>query len=328
MLSTSARLMVLFALCVSIHGNLENVNQGAAGEAKKCLHNGLTERVGNFSIELLYHTSKFHQKGSNLIMSPFTVWTALAVISEGATGLTARQINHALRITAKHRNATRNSFQSISKWLQVKTDTVEMTKVNAIYMDQQRLLQKDFQETVENIYKMQVVPLDFTDTVKTAQVINEAVSNATHGRISRLVEGSQFGDSPMILTSALFFKGEWKSPFNATETKVMPFYDSVGNIIGNVNMMYNRYTYAYANIRKLQARVIEIPYGNEDRMSMLIMVPHSNVSLENMFFNFAKVPLDELFEELKISKEEYEDSEVDCYIPRFKIESSLDLSNV
>ena len=132
----------------------------------------------------------------------------------------------------------------------------------------------------------------------------------------------------MVLTSGLYFRGQWTLPFNASSTMRMPFFNSKSEKIGEVNMMYNRNTYPFANIQELKARVIEIPYGVENRLSMLIMLPHPGVSVEDMFFNFYRVTLDRIFEELKIAKEEYGDDEVDCFIPRFKIESNLDLTEI
>ncbi|XP_049881050.1 serine protease inhibitor 77Ba-like [Pectinophora gossypiella] len=320
-------LLVLF--CASfVYGQKNTTESAPELGIPTNLHNGLTERIGNFSIELLFHTSKQQNKGVNLILSPITVWTVLAVISEGASGNTVAQINNALRISSKHRTAVRTGFQTIYEYLQVNTTTVELAKVNAIFMDQRKLLQTDFQSLAESVYKTKVVPLDFTDGVKTADTINQAVSKVTHGRIPKLVDSNYFGDTAMILTSALYFKGQWKVPFNASSTVKMPFYNGTGQQVGEVNMMYNRFTYPFANIKELQARVIELPYGKEDRLSMLIMLPHPGVLLENMFLNFAKVPLDTVFKELRVSKEEYAEDEVDCFLPRFKIESNLDLTNV
>lgn len=292
------------------------------------LHDGLTERIGNFSIELLYHTSKSQPKGKNLILSPITVWTVLAVISEGSTGNTAKQINTALRITTKGRAATRTGFQNIYEWLEVNTTTIEIAKVNAAFVRNDGLLLPDFKDLAETVYKTNIMPLDFNDGEKTAKTINEKISKATRGRIPKLVEGNDFSDTKMILTSALYFKGQWTIPFNASSTTKMPFYNTNSTKIGEVNMMYGRSTYPFALIKELQARVIELPYGKENRLSMLIMLPNPGVSLENMFFNFAKVPLDTVFSELRLAKEEFGDDEVDCFIPRFKIESSLDMTEI
>ncbi|KAJ8708440.1 hypothetical protein PYW07_010565 [Mythimna separata] len=292
------------------------------------LHNGLTEKIGNFSIEVLFHTSKTLQDGQNFIMSPITVWSVLAVIAEGAAGNTRNEINNLLRLSVRNRDSTRTGFKNITQWLQVNTNTVKLAKVNAIFVDKERLPIHDFQETAKEFYQTEMITLDFKESVQSANLLNNYIANFTRGKIPNLVDPSYFQDTQMVLTSALYFKGQWTMPFNSSSTVKMPFYDTNGQKIGDVNMMYNRHTYPFSNIRELQARVIELSYGNENRLSMVIMLPNPGVSLEDMFANFKKVNLDTFFEELRVSKEEYSDDEVDCFIPRFKIKSDLDLTNV
>lgn len=319
--------IVIFVFCVALcYG--QPVNYTSPIENATGLHNRLTEKIGNFSIEVLFHTSKSLQNGQNFIMSPITVWSALAVIAEGAAGNTRNQINNVLRLSYRNQESTQTGFRNITQWLQVNTKTVKLAKINAIFVNKERLLEKDFIETAKNYYQTEVIPLDFNETVQSANRLNAFISNFTHGKIPNLVDPSYFQGTQMVLTSALYFKGQWTVPFNASSTMKMPFYDSQGQKIGDINMMYNRHTYPFSNIRELQARVIELPYGNENRLSMLIMLPNPGVSLENMFSNFKNVNLDTFFEELRVSKEEYSDDEVDCLIPRFKIQSDIDLTNV
>lgn len=325
----SAYILVILSALVLIYG--QNIPLAPIAAAPNIvptyLPNGLTERVGNFSIELLYHTSK-KQQGTNLILSPITVWTVLAVIAEGASGDTAAQINTAIRISNRNKNFTQQGFKDIYQWLNVNTNTVELAKVNAIFIEQTRLLLKDFKELAEDVYKTKVLSLDFKDNQKAAEAINQGVSQFTRGRITHLVEPSNLDETSLFVISSLYFKGRWTVPFNKTSTVRMPFLNSNGQKTGEVNMMYNRYNYPFANIKELQARVIEIPYGVENRLSMLIMLPNPNVSLENMFYNFASVPLDTVFKELRLSKEDYSEEEVDLFLPRFKINTDLDMSNI
>ncbi|PZC71705.1 hypothetical protein B5X24_HaOG212604 [Helicoverpa armigera] len=321
--------IVFIVSCVALcYGKSLDTSVADAASNATVLHSGLSEKIGNFSIEVLFHTSKTLQDGENFIMSPITVWSVLSVIAEGASGTTRKEINNLLRLSVRNRDATRIGFRNITQWLQVNTNTVQLAKINAIFVDKDRLPLQDFQEIAKYYYQTETVPLDFKDSEKAASVLNGAISNITHGKIPHMVDASYFQGTQMVSTSALYFKGQWTVPFNSSSTTKMPFYDTHGQKMGEVNMMYNRYTYPFSNIKALQARVIELPYGSENRLSMIIMLPNPGVSLEDMFANFKTVNLDTFFEELRLSKEEYSDDEVDCFIPRFKIKSDLDLTNV
>lgn len=290
------------------------------------LHHGLTERIGNFSLELLYHTAQSQPKGTNLIISPITVWTVLAVIAEGASERTLRQINRSIRVTAKTRATIRKDYQNIIEWLKVNTTTVELQKFNALFVDELSYPLIDFQMAAKQ-YDTRMIPVNFTDPEKTSKLINTLISTVTHNRIPEIIDRSAVENSNLVLLSAMYFKGQWTVPFKASLTKQEPFFDSNGNRIGYVNMMYNRFTYPFANIKALQARVLEIPYGKYNRLSMLVMLPYPGVTLNQMFYNLGNISLDTVFDELKISKEDYGDDEVDCYFPRFKIETSLSLQD-
>ncbi|CAH2058029.1 unnamed protein product, partial [Iphiclides podalirius] len=305
---------ILFALCHS---------QGKVNQTS--LHHGLTERIGNFSIELLYHSTATQKNVQNLVISPFTVWTVLAVIAEGASENTLKQISHAIRVAPRLRAQTRQEFRNIAQWLQVNTTTVNLEKFNAIFVDERKLPLPDF-VSIANQYETKMIKLNFTGSY-TSELINTAINNVTHGKIPHLTDSSDFAEAQMVLTSALYFKGQWTMPFNTSSTSKQPFFDSNGKKIGEVKMMYNRNNYPFANIMELNARVIELPYGKENRLSMLVMLPNPGVSVQDMFLNFNNVPIDVIFENLKLSTEEYGDDEVDCFLPRFKIESNLDLTD-
>ncbi|XP_063634567.1 serine protease inhibitor 77Ba-like [Cydia splendana] len=316
-------LCACFVLCFGQNHGVKGHNEP---EYPTNLHNGLSEATGNFSVELLYHAAK-RQGKQNLILSPITAWTVLAVTSEGALGSTRTQLVSALRIK-RNRTVTRHDFQEIARWLVVNTTTVHLAKFNGIFVDKSKSLEDDFRQSSKAFYDTQTVDLDFRNSAATAATINGAVSSATKGRIPKLVDESNLSDAQMIITSAVYFKGQWTAPFNVSSTTKQNFYNSNGTKIGEVNMMYNRYTYPFANIKEIQARVIELPYGVENRLSMLLMLPNPGITLEDMFLNFKKVPLDTVFQEMKLSQEEYSDDEIDCFIPRFKIDSSLELNEI
>lgn len=62
-------------------------------------------------------------------------------------------------------------------------------------------------------------------------------------------------------------------PFDQSNTKEEAFFDENGNKLGDVNMMYQKGTFGYAAHAELMAHVLELPYGNENRLSMYILLP-------------------------------------------------------
>lgn len=63
------------------------------------------------------------------------------------------------------------------------------------------------------------------------------------------------------MLSTLFFKGQWKLPFNKTATHIEPFYDEMKNKIGEVMMMYQSGPFPYARVDALHAHAVQLNYG-------------------------------------------------------------------
>ncbi|CAK1547635.1 unnamed protein product [Leptosia nina] len=292
---------------------------------KTNLNSELSNKIGNFSVDFIGRTLASEAPNANLIFSPITLWTVLGVIAEGAAGRTLKQVCDVLRIKPEDRPNVRATFRTIQKYLVVTTSTVELKKLNIMFVDKKLSPKKNF-SNISSAYDVSFAPLNFSAPQQTADFVNQRVNAFTKGRITELVNSKDLLQSHMILTSALYFKGQWTYKFDESSTTLRPFYDSNGNKMGEVNMMTNRHTFPFANIGAIQARVLELPYGKENRLSLLIMLPYPNVSVKDMFNNLHNYSLDMMFGDIATSVKEFPDDEIIVYLPRFKIESELDLT--
>jgi serine protease inhibitor len=147
------------------------------------------------------------------------------------------------------------------------------------------------------------------------------------------------------MLSGIHFQGSWKSVFNTSSTKQMPFFDyKQERRLGQVRMMFQRGNFAYTAIQDIGAYILELPYaakssnnrnsgGNsdpssivyEDRVSMIVVQPKKGQEIYTTIDNINKYGMERLFKELKKVKEEYEDDEVEVFLPRFETETSLNL---
>lgn len=74
----------------------------------------------------------------------------------------------------------------------------------------------------------------------------------------------------------------------------------------------------------LNASIVELPYGDDNRISMLLLYPHS--SLADVFQNLRTANIREIHRLL--SEDEDERGEVRLTLPKFKIDSDLELRTV
>ncbi len=85
-------------------------------------------------------------------------------------------------------------------------------------------IKKEFVEKIENFYASNIKNVDFTKPDEAIDTINQFVKEKTNGIIPTLFEeGTLDALSKLVLVNAIYFKGEWKFPFDAEKTKPMNF---------------------------------------------------------------------------------------------------------
>lgn len=150
------------------------------------------------------------------------------------------------------------------------------------------------------------------------------------------------------MLSGIHFQGSWKNVFNTSSTKPAQFYDyKQERVLGNVRMMFQRGNFAYTAIQDIGAYILELPYAPakssnnrnsgggansdpssvayEDRISMIVVLPKKGQELFVTIDKVNQFGMERLYKELKKVKEEYEDDEVEVFLPRFETTTSLNL---
>lgn len=91
-------------------------------------------------------------------------------------------------------------------------------------------------------------------------------------------------------------------------------------------MMFQRGVFSYTGISDLDAHVLELPYGKENRLSMIILLPRKGVHLSTVIERLPKYGINRIVTELRNADREFEDDEVEIYIPRFTITADFTLN--
>ncbi|GAB0091639.1 Serine protease inhibitor 77Ba [Sergentomyia squamirostris] len=254
----------------------------------------------------------------NFILSPFSAWSLIVLLVEGSGGRTLEEIERVLGLP-NNIAYVRDGYRQIRNALHVNTSTMEISTTHVMFSDINSTIYPDFQQTIQRLYRTDVISVNYLPSLTAAKIIHGYVSRATQGRIQQILKKGDLIDASMILISAIYVRGQWRSAFNASETAIEPFYDEYGNTQGRVNMMFQRGSFPYTAIADLDAHILELPYGNLNRFSMIILLPRKGVPLSQVVEKLATVRLQRVFDELKKAADEYEDNEVEVYLPRFNI---------
>ncbi|XP_061387008.1 serine protease inhibitor 3/4-like, partial [Musca vetustissima] len=276
----------------------------------------LSKSLDSFGTKLYSKIAK-RSAEKNIIFSPFSIETSLAMVRLGATGPTAEEIDNSLNLKFNNAEKLSNYFRKIlskyqnSNFLQManKIYIMETFKLQDQYNG---LLTKNFFTSAENV--------NFTQNIKAAETMNSWVAAKTNQLIKNLIAADDLDRTTrMVLLNAIYFKGEWAQGFPEHATRQQKFYIDATNSV-NVDMMHMKGKFRYGEIDQLDATALEMPYKNSD-LYMLVILPNSRDGLENLRIKLKSLSLQEL-------RDNMFETTVQVEMPKFKAEFTIELKDV
>lgn len=144
----------------------------------------------------------------NLIISPFTVWSLLVMLAEGADGNTYKQLETVLHLPPES-TYIRSAYKEFQRVLNVNTSTIELAVSQAVFTDINCPVYKTYADILEQNYGADHKFVDFRDVGNAIKSINDHVRQKTRGKVDDIVKETDLKDAQVLLTSAIYFKGQW-----------------------------------------------------------------------------------------------------------------------
>ncbi|NOZ80311.1 MAG: serpin family protein [DPANN group archaeon] len=208
----------------------------------------------------------------NIFFSPYSISTALAMTYEGARGETAQQMKEVFHFPEKDilRKGSNRMYHIINRG----ADDYTLRTGNALWAQQDFAFLDSYLNTVGEVYGGKTSNVDFVhDTADAVKTINTWVEDQTEGKIKDILsEGDVSPMTRLVLTNAIYFKGDWKLQFKQEDTDKEQFYLTPDNPV-DVSMMHlsgEDAQFLYMENDDLQAVVL--PYEG-DEVSMMVLVP-------------------------------------------------------
>ncbi len=271
-----------------------------------------------FSFDLY---SRLKERKGNLFFSPYSISTALAMTYAGARGRTSEEMAKVLHFVADNTKVHEGflALQTHLEQLENKGDIL-LDIANAIWCQKGEKFLSTFLDTLKQYYNSRPYLVDFQNNPELARErINSWVEKETKDRIKNLIpRGALSPFTRLVLTNAIYFKGNWSDQFPKTNTKKDKFFTDRYHFV-IAPMMYQESRFKM--VRFPTFRVLQLPYVGGD-LSMLVFLPEKMDGLEEM-----EKTLDEkTFEECVRMLRQSPGTKVKVYIPRFTMTSQFDLS--
>ncbi|XP_008506145.2 plasminogen activator inhibitor 1 [Equus przewalskii] len=211
----------------------------------------------------------------NVVFSPYGVASVLAMLQLTTGGETRKQIQEAMQFKIDEKGMA-PALRQLYKELMGPWNKDEITTADAIFVQRDLKLVKGFMPRFFKLFHTTVKQVDFSEVERARFIINDWVKKYTKGMISDLLdEGAVDELTRLVLVNALYFNGQWKTPFPESGTHHRLFHKSDGST-ASVSMMAQTNKFNYAEFTTPDGHyydILELPYHG-DTLSMFIAAPY------------------------------------------------------
>lgn len=270
-----------------------------------------------FALELY---GKLAPTRGNLVFSPYSLSSALAMTWAGARGQTADEMGKTLHFSPE----VHDGFAALDQRLVGAQPGYELAVANRLFIQRGLTLLAPFTTTAKEKYRAPVEQVDFTKE-ETRLDVNKWVEDQTHQRIKELISKGVFtSDTRLTLINAVYFKGTWLTQFDKKATTPQPFFTGGKEVRAHeqlkVPLMYADLEPA-AHVRTAEAedvQVLELPYKDGD-VAMVVLLPTARDGLAEFEKSLTPAKFEQLMKRLRPSGAE-------VWLPRFKVEQGFEAS--
>lgn len=276
----------------------------------KAQNNENSNSLNRYSFDL-YRETKVEKE--NIFLSPLSTYYALFVAYEGTKNKTKQEFEKVLYL--------KSSGSLINDYLHNlanRSDSCSGFKVsNAIWVDKSLQIEGGYKKSVSSKYFSDFMQTEFANIESAVSDINRWVSEKTNRRINEIVSAANINsNTKLLISNAVYFKGEWLNKFEKQKTISAPFFTNVEN---QYKVDFMNMTESLQYYENDDYQFISKPY-RDSHLSFYIILPKKLFGIEEI----EKKMNNDFFKEILDSTYS---TETFLSIPKLKLESSYMLSD-
>jgi serine protease inhibitor len=177
----------------------------------------LNKSTAAFSLKLFEQAVQSGDK--NVVISPVSAYLALSLAAAGADGETLKAFGEVLGVDAK---ALASYCSGLSTSLMQTQGNTTIVAANSVWIDEGFSVDAGYLKRIASEMKAEALVKDL-DSETTRDAINAWVSGKTNGLIPSLLDQNLNKEAVLALINTLYFKAEWRDPFDANDTRENEF---------------------------------------------------------------------------------------------------------
>jgi serpin B len=264
--------------------------------------------------------ARMRADNGNLFFSPTSISTALAMTLAGASGDTAAQLAKTLHLEMPKAEVDTAMRDLLASWKSNdKKQGFQLSVANRLWAQAGQPFLPAYLAVTRTDYGAELARLDFAQHAEQSrQAINQWVEDQTAGKIKDLIlSAAQLSGARLVLTNAVYFKGDWTDPFKKNLTKDEDFHLFPQQTV-KAPLMHTRRHFRYAAIDGLQ--VLELPYGDRS-LSLIVLLPAKKDGLAELEGRVT-------FDNWQHWTQGLASQDVIVFLPRFKTSTQFELNSM
>ena len=212
---------------------------------------------------------------SNLVLSPSSLATALAMLQIGARGSTASEIAGVLHTAGLSARQQAAGWAALTE-LQADDSGSVLESANSVWQQRGLTLRAAYMSALAQYFRTGVWQVDFAhDLAGATSAINGWVTSHTHGKITKLFDGGDIDQSTvLVLANAEYFKAAWQYKFDPNLTHDAAFHRADGS---QVSVPFMNYKGQLASTTTSQYQAAQLPYSGGRFAAQVIMPTHGTL---------------------------------------------------
>ena len=274
--------------------------------------------IDRFGLDFLI---RGHQPGKNMVYSPYSLYTAMAMVYAGAGQSTAAEFQQVMHYPANTEDFHKTTGEVSAKLQQTKHPDMEVRIANGLWIQESLEVEPPFMTILKEDYKASSERFDFRREKQREEArirINNWTAEQTKEKISEIIpEGTLQSNTRLILTNALYFKGQWLNTFNEKRTRKGVFFREDGTET-EADYMTGTITARYLETSQMQA--LGLPYA-ESRFVFWVFLPEENLPVTRLLDAIRENNLDTLLNSSNTKP-------VDVELPAFTIKNAINAKKI
>ena len=234
-----------FLFCTPTEEEVRNKDGSLTNPTASFIYNAIPENetatitpeyntaINSFAVNLLHALCTSDSLADkNIIISPLNINRNLAIVTEAAAGETKQELLN----TLGGQQALDDAKNALGELLYA-DNSVILQIADAIWTNSDKYeLIPSFASLAESKYGVRCTTLDFTDVGNTVKTVNNWIEENTAHNIKNMINENYIKPlTACFITSAIYFKADWTSPFDISKTAKQSFTTPDG--ITSVDMM-------------------------------------------------------------------------------------------